>query len=273
MKPVVPQISTGPVAGRLTGKVAFITGTAGGQGRAVALLFARAGAVVFGADLKASEVANAETLRLACSEHLTFFAATVDVAEEGPVRQWIDDGVAQMGRIDILYNNAGFAHFEPVEQLTQAHWTETLKYELDVVFNPTRFAWPHMKRQRGGLIINVASVAGMIGTPILPAVAHAAGKGGVIGVTKQYAVEGANDGIRVNSISPGGIWTPATRGAITTSNPYFEFFENMAALHRVGEPEDVAYAALFLASDEAAWITGINLMVDGGYGAKGGARA
>ena len=267
---VIPRLSHGPVTDRLKNKVAFVTGTASGQGRQVALLFARAGATVLGADIK--ESGNAETAALARSEGLTFKAALVDSAEEAATKAWIDGGVAEFGRIDVLYNNAGFAHMAPLEALTQTQWTETLKYELDVIFNPSRFAWPHMKRQRGGSIINVASVAGMLGTPLLPGIAHAAGKGGVISVTRQLSMEGAPHGIRVNSISPGAIVTPATRPVLEADPVFRAAFEGWSSLARPGQPEDVAYAALFLASDEAAWITGINLPVDGGMSSKAGAR-
>jgi meso-butanediol dehydrogenase/(S,S)-butanediol dehydrogenase/diacetyl reductase len=268
---VVPELSHGPVTNRLKNKVAFVTGTASGQGREVALLFGRAGARVLGADIKGSE--NEETARLAQSEGLTFIPSLVDTAEEAATLAWIDAGVAQFGRIDVLYNNAGFAHFAPVEVLTQAQWTETLKYELDVIFNPSRFAWPHMKRQCGGSIINVASVSGMLATPLLPGIAHAAGKGGVLGVTRQLSLEGAPYGIRVNSISPGPIVTATTKPVLDADPTFRAAFEGWPSLARPGQPEDVAYAALFLASDEAAWITGINLPVDGGMSSKAGARA
>lgn len=268
---VVPPLSSGRVAGRLAGKVAFVTGTAGGQGRAVALLFARAGARVFGADLPASAARNAETAALADADNLAFAPASVDVSDEVATKAWIEAGVAEAGRIDILYNNAGFAHFAPIEMMTQTQWSETLKYELDVIFNPTRFAWPHMVEQKSGVIINVASGAGSLGTPLFPAAAHSAGKGGVLGLTRHLAVEGAPANIRVNAISPGSIWSPAT-SALTDDMPYKRVFIHASALARVGEPEDVAFAALFLASDEAAWITGIDLPVDGGYSCKGGVR-
>jgi meso-butanediol dehydrogenase/(S,S)-butanediol dehydrogenase/diacetyl reductase len=237
------------------------------------LLFARAGAIVFGADLPAAEARNAETGRLADQQGLRFHAATLDVSQEAAVRDWIERGVAEAGKIDILYNNAGFAHFLPVEDLTQHHWHDTLRCELDVVFFPTRQAWPHVRRQRGGSIINVASISGSLGTPLLPGVPHAAGKGGVLGATKQFALEGAPYGIRVNAISPGPTWTPVTRAALADDPRGREIFESLPSLHRAGDPEDIAYAAVFLASDEASWITGIDLPVDGGYGSKGGVRS
>lgn len=269
---VSPPASTGSVTGRLAGKVAFVTGTAGGMGRSVAQLFCRAGATVYGADIAASTEKNEETSRLIAAEGGTFHAASVDVADENAAKRWIDAGAQADGRVDILYNNAGFAHFAPISEMSQQQWSETLRGELDVIFSPTKAAWPYMERQKGGSIINVASITGMLGTPILPSIAHAAGKGGAIAVTRQYAVEGAAAGIRVNSISPGPVWTPVTRQVVQPDDPYYPVFTNLALLGRVGEPEDIAYAALFLASDEAVWITGINLPVDGGYASKGGVR-
>lgn len=265
-----PPLSTGVVDGRLTGKIAFVTGTARGQGRAVAALFARAGAIVYGADILGDE--NQQTAAIVEQAGGIFIGCELDVSDEACVSNWIEQGVANHGRIDVLYNNAGFAHFAPVSHMSYAQWSETLKHELDVVFLPSRSAWPHMMSQRAGSIINVASVSGMIGTPLLPAIAHAAGKGGVIGVTKQFALEGAPYGIRVNSISPGPIITPVTQQVLDADPAFRAEFNGWPSLARPGQPVDVAYAALFLASDEAAWITGVNLPVDGGYSGKGGRR-
>jgi NAD(P)-dependent dehydrogenase (short-subunit alcohol dehydrogenase family) len=149
--------------------------------------------------------------------------------------------------------------------MTPTQWSETLRYELDIVFYPAQAAWKHMVQAGGGSIVNVASVSGMMATEKLPAVAHAAAKGGVIAMTRQLAVDGAPHNIRVNSISPGPILTPVTRAALESDPEFRATFESYPRLGRVGEPEDVAYAALYLASDESAWITAINLVVDGGW--------
>ena len=257
------KLSSGPVAGRLANKVAFVTGTGGGQGRAVALMFARAGALVLGCDH--NEQMNMETTEIARHENLTVISTKLDCSDPDLARRWIDDGVAKFGKLDILYNNAGFAHFAPVDHMTPTQWSETLRYELDIVFYPTQAAWPHLVANGGGSVVNVASVSGMRATERLPAVAHATGKGGVIAFTKQISLEGAPHQIRVNSISPGPILTPVTKAALEADPSFRATFESWPRLGRVGHPEDIAYSALFLASDESAWITGVNLVVDGGW--------
>ena len=259
------KLSSGTVTDRLAGKVAFITGTGGGQGRAVALMFAAAGAVVLGCDH--NEAQNLQTADIAERQGLRVFTTAIDCSDPILARDWINEGVKKFKKIDILYNNAGFAHFAPIETMTSTQWSETLRYELDIVFYPTQAAWKHLVESGGGSIVNVASVSGMKATERLPALAHATGKGGVISLTRQLALEGAPHNIRVNSISPGPILTPVTKTAIEADPELRATFESWPRLGRVGQPEDVAYAALFLASDESAWITASNIVVDGGWSA------
>jgi meso-butanediol dehydrogenase / (S,S)-butanediol dehydrogenase / diacetyl reductase len=260
--------SRGQVRDRLRDKVAVITGTAGGQGRDAALLFAKAGAGVIGCDV--NESGNSETARLARSEGLTLDLSNVDASNPTAVREWIDGAAERYGGIDILYNNAAAVRLAPISQLTAQQWYDSIRLELDIVFFPTQVAWPHLIRRGGGSIINIGSVSGMRGTEHVGASAHAAAKGGVIGLTPQLAMEGAPHWIRVNTISPGPIWTPAAESAMAADPAFKEVYEGFPLLARIGQPIDIAFAALFLASDEASFITGAHLTVDGGWSAKGG---
>jgi meso-butanediol dehydrogenase/(S,S)-butanediol dehydrogenase/diacetyl reductase len=262
------RFSRGNVSGRLAGKVSVITGAGGGQGREVALLFARSGATVIGCDVKADGLD--ETASLARSEKLEVDVAVVDAADPEAVPSWIDQVVKQHGGIDVLYNNAGKVHFAPFPELTIEQWHETLRYELDIVFLPSKAVWPHMVARGGGSIINIASVGGMLGVELFGnagAGAHAAAKGGVISLTRQMAAEGARHWIRVNSISPGPIVSPATTELLKDA-AFRRGFEGVNLLSRSGLPGDVAYTGVFLASDESAYLTGVNIPVDGGASCK-----
>lgn len=264
-------LSRGPVQGRLAGKVALVTGVGSGQGREVALLFAEAGAIVAGCDINPDGLKGTEAL--AAERGVMLDLALVDASDEAKVVAWVD-GVAQRhGGIDVLYNNGAGAHFVPFAEMTLAQWRDTLRMELDTVFLPSKAAWPHLIARGGGSIINIASIAGMLGGEVIGSAgssAHATGKGGVISFTRQLATEGGAHGIRVNAISPGPIVTPASEAVVAASPEFRKLFEGMPLLKRSGRPVDVAYAGLFLASDEAAYITGANLTVDGGATAKTG---
>src|SRR5271163_3893569 len=244
-----------------SGKVALITGTGGGQGRAAALRFAGAGAHVVGCDVK--EEGNHETAALVRSAGGSITTMEpIDLSDPDSARRWIEAGAALHGRIDVLYNNASAARFAPIESFTVEDWQFTVRNELDLVFYATRYAWPHLKK-RGGVIINVASVAGMVGAAV-GGTAHAATKGAIIAMTRQLAVEGAPHAIRVNSISPGVIESPGT--APMLADPAFrELMLEHNLIKRVGQPQDVVGVALFLAGDDAAYITGANIVVDGGF--------
>jgi NAD(P)-dependent dehydrogenase (short-subunit alcohol dehydrogenase family) len=252
------------MAGRLNGKVAIITGTGGGQGRAAALHFAAQGAHVIGCDLDAAS--NESTIEaVKASGHDMTAMAPVDLGDEEAARSWVEESAAVHGRIDIVYNNASAARFGPIAELPIADWHFTVRNELDLVFYVTRFAWPHLT-VRGGVIINVASMAGHTASRAVPMIAHAATKGAVLAMTRQMAAEGAPHGIRAVSISPGVIETPgtaaqladpATRSALT----------GQCLIPRPGLPQDVVGLAAFLASDEAAYITGTDFVVDGGMSA------
>jgi meso-butanediol dehydrogenase/(S,S)-butanediol dehydrogenase/diacetyl reductase len=250
---------------RLEGKVALITGTAGGQGRA-ALLFAAEGATVIGTDRNAGGAAETVKLVEAAGGRMTS-AHPLDLLDEVAVNDWISDAADRHGGIDILYNNAAATRFNPLEAVTSAEWSFVLRHELDLVFLVTRQTWPHLKRRRAAAVILVGSTAGITGSMTNARTAHTAAKGAVVALTKQLAAEGAPHGIRVNCVSPGMIRTPATEGDLLATGHPMRAIARHIPLGRIGQPEEVARCALFLASDDASYVTGANLVVDGGWSA------
>ena len=249
---------------RLAGKVAVITGTASGQGRAAALLFAAEGCKIVGCDLnEAGSRATVVMVRGMGGEMVSL--QPCDLTDPARVKELIDLAVKTYGGFDILYNNAGTAWFAPMEEMTAKIWHDTIGSELNTVYNVSREAWPHLIARGGGVIINVGSLSGAVAHESIPGVAHCASKGGIIAMTRQLAMEGGRHAIRANTISPGLIRTPQTEALI--NSPTLASLLRPMMLKRVGKPEDVAYCALFLASDESAWITGANFAVDGGASA------
>lgn len=236
--------------GSLAGKVALITGTAGGQGAVAAELFREAGATVVGCDVK--EAAGVEQ---------------VDLTDEDVVRRWIDGAAEEHGRVDVLYANAGATRFSPLEETSAEEWDWVLRHELDVVFFPVKHAWRHLKQSSSPAVILVGSTAGITGSRTNARVAHTVTKGGVVALTKQLAAEGAAHGIRVNCVSPGMVETPATRGDLLADDHPMRSIASAIPLGRVGQPEEIARCALFLASDDASYVTGANLVIDGGWSA------
>ena len=256
------------MSGRLNGKVAFITGTGGGQGRAAAILFAQEGAKVVGCDVK--KEGGEETAEIIKAAGGDSIFRVIDLGEGDDVKNWFDWGVARYGQMDILYNNAGARKATPIEHMTWDDWQFTIHNELDLIFWACHHSFPLMK-SRGGCVINTASRAGMLGEPTLGNFAHSATKGGVIALTRQLAAEGAKYNIRSNSISPGLIETPATT-YILNDPAHKDIVDSLMGRqllkHRWGQPKDIAYCALYLASDEAEWITGANFVIDGGIAAN-----
>jgi NAD(P)-dependent dehydrogenase (short-subunit alcohol dehydrogenase family) len=246
----------------LEGKVVLISGTARGQGRAAALHFAREGAVVVGGDVLEEQAAD--TLQLVHREGGRGSSAALDVTDQASVQAWTEGAVEEFGRIDVLYNNAGAVRFAAIDEQSFADWRFTLAAELDSVFLASRQAWPHLRASRG-CIINIASTAGMTGSLTNERAAHTASKGGVIALTKQLAAEGARHGIRVNSISPGMIATEGSRETLLRPDHPMHTIADAIPLGRLGAPEDVVGAAAFLASEHASYITGANLVIDGGW--------
>ncbi len=248
--------------GRLKGKVALVTGSGSGIGQGCALLFARQGAAVMGCDLDAA--AAAETVRLARSEDLTMESVhPCDLTVPEDVQRTVDRTVETFGRLDILVNAAATAVFAPLEEMRYADWRRTISGELDVVFLACKTAWPHLRAAGGGSIINFSSVNAYHALEGSSALAHCAGKGGVLAMTRQLALEGAPYNIRANTIAPGMIVTGATR-PVLEDTAFVRTVLDKVMLKRLGRPDDVAWCAVFLASDEASWITAADFSVDGG---------
>jgi meso-butanediol dehydrogenase / (S,S)-butanediol dehydrogenase / diacetyl reductase len=263
------QLSRGPVAGRLGGKVTLVTGAGGGQGREVSILFAQAGALVFASDVNA--VTLEETRVEAERRGVAIQTMVVDASSHEQAAAWVDAAVREHGRVDVLYNNGAHVHMAPFAEMTTEQWHETIRLELDVIFMPTKAVWPIMTEQGGGSIINIASGSGLAGAEGLGAAAHAAGNGGVVAVTRQLALEGAPHWIRVNCIAPGPIMGPTLKRLYDADTAFRTLFDSTPMLERHGYPVDIAYPGLFLASDESRFITGITIAVDGGSTSKIGA--
>jgi meso-butanediol dehydrogenase / (S,S)-butanediol dehydrogenase / diacetyl reductase len=254
--------------GRLEGKVALITGIGGGMGRAAAIRFAAEGARVVGCDLFAEGAEETVRLVRAAGGEIESFAP-VQLADAADAARWVDAAAAVHGGVDILYNNASSNRFGPIDELSVEDWDFVIANELNLVFYATRAAWPHLRARGGGVVLNVGSIAGTRGVEFMPQNAHGTAKAGVINLTQQLAVEGGPHGIRAVCVSPGFVVTPSTAWLVE-SGPE-PLLRNLARtpLGRPGQPDDVVNAALFLASDEASWITGVNLVVDGGSSTLG----
>ena len=247
------------MAGRLEGKVAFITGTGGGMGRSAAVRFAEEGAVVVGCDLNAEGNAQTVTLVEDVGGRMDG-TAPVDLGDFAQCRAWIDRGVATHGRLDILWNNASAVVFATIDQMSVEEWDFSIRNELSIVFFATKAAWEHLAIN-GGVIINTASVAGHGGGP--GGIAHSATKAAVLGMTHVIAAEGAAHGIRAVSISPGVIETPGSAEQLAIPGATEALLAG-SLVRRLGQPEDVAHAAVFLASDDASFVTGADFLIDGG---------
>jgi meso-butanediol dehydrogenase / (S,S)-butanediol dehydrogenase / diacetyl reductase len=245
----------------LQDKVVLITGTGGGQGREAALRFAAAGAVVVGCDI--DEEANKRTVaEVEAAGGVMDGQAPVDLGDSAEATAWVERAAREHGRVDVVYNNASAARFGPVASLSDEDWHFTIRNELDLVFYVTRAAWPHLA-QRGGVIINVASVAAHGASRQVPMLAHTATKGAVVAMTRQLAAEGAPHKIRAVSISPGTIETPGT--AEVLADPAVRAgLLSQTLTPRLGVPADVVSLALYLAGDEAEFLTGVDFLVDGG---------
>jgi len=249
--------------GTLDGKVALITGTGGGIGRVAALTFAREGAKVFGCDIQTA--GNDETIELvrAAGGEMAGFAPA-DLTDPEQARQVVDAAAAAFGGLDIVYNNAASLRFGPMPDYSVEDWRATIAGELDIPFFVSKFAWPHLVGRGGGVIINAASMAGMIAGEFPPMVGHCAANAGIIGMTRQLALEGAKVGIRAVTISPGPTLTPASDRDLGDNQPVRDAITAKTLVKRFAQPEEVVELVAFLASDRAAYITGTNIPVEGG---------
>ena len=247
---------------RLEGKIAVVTGGADGIGHAISAAMADEGAHVFVSDIddvKGSAVVAALRQAGHSADYLH-----CDVAEDKDVAALIGTAVAQAGRLDILVNNAAIAiGGMPVYEMTDEQWHRLIAVNLTSVFRGCKYALPHMIRQQHGAIVNLASAQGHIGLDGWTA--YAGAKGAVMAMTRQMAVEFGPHNVRVNSISPGTINTPMNEKVIAELGDHVaRAWVKMHPLGRIGTPEEVAEAAVYLASDAAGFTTGIDLRVDGG---------
>jgi NAD(P)-dependent dehydrogenase (short-subunit alcohol dehydrogenase family) len=249
------------MAGRLDGKVALVSGAARGMGECEARLFAREGAKVVLGDLL-EELGQ----RVAADITRQGGAATfvrLDVTAEGDWQRAVAAAERTYGKLQVLVNNAGIVRMAPLDETSLEAWNEVINVNQTGVFLGMKHAVPAMRRAGGGSIINISSVAGLVGLPGIPA--YQASKGAVRLLTKHAAVQYAKDKIRVNSVHPGRIETPMTAN-ITPERR--QLVLNLTPMGREGKPEEVAYGVLYLASDESSFVTGAELVIDGGYTAQ-----
>jgi SDR family mycofactocin-dependent oxidoreductase len=265
------------MAGRVAGKVAFITGAARGQGRSHAIRLAEEGADIIAIDIcrdyddvgypLASEADLAETVKAVEALDRRIVASVADVRDAGALRTAVDDGVAQLGRLDIVSANAGICTIQTWDEVTPQVWQDTLDTNLTGVWNTMVVSVPHLIAAGGGSIICTSSTAGIKGLPYLAP--YVAAKHGVVGIARTMANELASHKIRVNTVHPTGVDTPMGSG-LGGLEPLIGRDPNLGPIYmntlpvEMVDPRDISNAVLFLASDEARYVTGLEFTVDAG---------
>jgi NAD(P)-dependent dehydrogenase (short-subunit alcohol dehydrogenase family) len=251
------------MSGRLDGRVCLITGTGGAMGNATALTFAREGALVVGCDVAVEPAEQTLEAVEAAGGQMVSLQPCI-LSDPAECKRFVDFAVGEFGRIDVLFNLAGRSHFGFIENVSDEDWDAARREEVDLIFYVTRAAWPHLIAS-SGVVVNMASLNGQLSFRSLASLSHTTNKAAILGMTRQLAMEGSAHGIRVNSISPGLIVSGANRAHLDDGEDGFarEMVER-TLLGRLGDPEDVANLALFLASSESSYITGADIVIDGG---------
>ncbi len=245
---------------RLHGKVAVVTGGNAGIGEAIAKTFAREGASVVITGRRQGELDR--VVNEIVKEQGKAFAVVGSVTDEPHVQETVRRTVQRFGHIDILVNNAGIGGFgKRLHEIDDTTWAQILDINLNGVFRMTRAVLPEMLKRGKGVIINISSIASLVGLPVLPA--YAASKGALDAVTRALAVDYAQDGIRCNVVNPGLIDTPMAAPLMSNSEQLDPILSHYP-IRRAGKPEEVASMVLYLVSDEAAWVTGGTFPIDGG---------
>ena len=250
---------------KLQDKVAIITGSRRGIGKGIAIAFAKEGCKVVVSDyVEDKDGKNTVDEIKKLGSDAIFVKA--DVSKERDVKNLVDKAVKKFGKLNIIVNNAGIVSFGTADTLTEKDWDKVINVNLKGVFFGTKYAAKQMLKQgKGGRIINISSIAGLVGFPGISA--YCASKGGVTEFTREAALDYASKGITVNAIDPGVIVTDMTKDMIENKETNKNLLEN-TPVGRFGKPEDIGNAAVFLALDESSFITGHNLVVDGGWTAR-----